>query len=185
MLIALHGQAGAGKSTFARELCDNHGFTLLSFAAPVYATARALLAGAYPDKHFEKADHVPLINMTFGALLQKVGTEFGRHVLGEDVWVDHMGARIGDAAGPVVIDDLRFPNEAEFIRARGGLVVEIVRQGHKLEDGRDHTHASALRLPADLMDYSVQNNADMDKLLYAAIDIKQNYSKYLTRVRGV
>lgn len=62
--------------------------------------------------------------------LQRLGTEAGREVLGADVWV-----RLGMAAAeearrdyrPVVLTDVRFPNEAEAVAAAGGLLLRMVR----------------------------------------------------------
>jgi hypothetical protein len=61
--------------------------------------------------------------------LQALGTEGVRNNLGSDVWVralfDHVG--LGEN---VVIPDVRYVNEAEAIKARGGIVVRIDRPGH-------------------------------------------------------
>jgi hypothetical protein len=65
-------------------------------------------------------------------LLQRMGTEAGRRVLGENVWVDAAGYRICsifDDGGKVVLTDTRFPNEYEFVRDMGGVVVQVVRTG--------------------------------------------------------
>ncbi|MFE5971419.1 hypothetical protein ACFQ64_04570 [Streptomyces sp. NPDC056460] len=60
--------------------------------------------------------------------LQRLGTEGGRAVLGENVWVDAL-FRDFETWGPTVITDVRFPNEADAIRARGGLVLLLERPG--------------------------------------------------------
>lgn len=59
--------------------------------------------------------------------MQTLGTEWGRRCLGDDFWL-----RVWEATrpfGPVVVDDVRFPNEAEFLRARGGRIYRIERVG--------------------------------------------------------
>lgn len=162
-IIGLHGQAGAGKSTLAAQM-RLRGWDILKFATPVYDMADAMLRSAYPGKSWEKDEVVPMLNVTYGRLLQLVGTEAGRDVFGPDVWVDHARARLQDAGDLVLFDDCRFDNEAEMIRAEGGLVVEICRTGHALDDGRDSEHRSAARLPDRLIDLIIYNDGSVEDL---------------------
>src|SRR5690606_741544 len=63
-------------------------------------------------------------------LLQKLGTEVGRNMIGENVWVSIMARKIDDhrsAGHPVVVTGLRFPNEPQMIRELGGRTVWIDR----------------------------------------------------------
>ncbi|MFJ2814388.1 hypothetical protein [Streptomyces sp. NPDC087294] len=76
--------------------------------------------------------------------LQRLGTEGGRAVLGENVWVDAL-FRDYETWGPTVITDLRFPNEADAIRERGGLVIAIQRPGQELIPDAEHVSETALR----------------------------------------
>ena len=59
----------------------------------------------------------------------------------------------------VVITDLRYPNEAERIKALGGVIWEVKRPGIE-SDG----HASEQPLPDALVDYVILNDGDIDNL---------------------
>jgi len=60
-------------------------------------------------------------------MLQRLGTEAGRDILGENVWVNAVFETF--TGEKLAISDVRFPNEAEEIRNRGGAIVRIVREG--------------------------------------------------------
>ena len=53
----------------------------------------------------------------------------------------------------IVIDDVRFPNEAEMIRARGGKIWRLSRKG--FEPSGD-SHVSEAGLPDELIDGEVE-----------------------------
>jgi hypothetical protein len=79
-------------------------------------------------------------------LLLRTGAEAGREVLGEDVWRDAL-FRTWNSAEPLVITDVRFPNEAREVRHRGGWVIRINRPGvgpRTLSDGTPHQSDIAL-----------------------------------------
>jgi hypothetical protein len=60
-------------------------------------------------------------------LLQLVGTELGRELIGyENVWVDRL-IRAAYGKDNVVIDDCRFPNEAAALREHGFTLVRVTR----------------------------------------------------------
>lgn len=70
-------------------------------------------------------------------LLQRIGTEGGRNVVGETVWIKLMEQEIRTwstfkkaQGAPIVITDVRFLNESEWIRKKGGIVVRIDRPGY-------------------------------------------------------
>ena len=64
--------------------------------------------------------------------LQKLGTEFGREQLGENIWVDMLISSL-DKEKSYIIPDVRFDNEAEAIRKAGGKVIKVIRPS--LEEG--------------------------------------------------
>lgn len=95
-----------------------------------------------------------------------------RVVFGEDFWVDQLykqleatyGTYTKDLGvetfqGNVVISDCRFPNEAEFIRRMGGLVIAVDR-GLESTD----THVSEIPLPLNLTDGTLQNLGSVEVL---------------------
>jgi len=141
-IIALSGAVGAGKSTAAAHLAERHGFARIRFAGPLKAMVRAFLAsaGTPPDAierliegDLKEAPCAVLAGNSPRYAMQSLGTEWGRHLLHPDLWVSawSAGAAAALAAGApgVVVEDCRFPNEAEAVRALGGRIVRIVRPG--------------------------------------------------------
>lgn len=82
-------------------------------------------------------------------LLQRLGTECGRELISQNIWVDATFSRM-DPAFNYVITDMRFPNEASAILARGGSLLRIVRpgvgpaNGHKSETALDDWELDAI-----------------------------------------
>ncbi|MFJ1932656.1 hypothetical protein ACIOGZ_08280 [Kitasatospora sp. NPDC088160] len=151
-LIGLAGLARSGKDSAASALVEA-GWTRRAFADPlkemlyvldplVFSPSgrRIRLSGLVDGLGWEGAKKLPEVR----ALLQRGGTEAGRGVLGHNVWVDQMFRDADAWTKPVVIPDVRFPNEAEEIRRRGGLVVLIGRPGQALIDGASHISEHAL-----------------------------------------
>ena len=127
-LIALTGYAESGKSTVANYLVKEHGFTRVSFAAPLKRMLRTLdpiLGGPlnvrvsevldhYKDETAVKASHH---GPEYRRLLQVLGTDCVRAEQ-EDFWILAAERQMTDPNANYVFDDCRFPNEAEFIKER-------------------------------------------------------------------
>lgn len=109
-------------------------------------------------------------------LLQRVGTEAGRAVLGTDVWVNATLNDLPDSTKrPVVVTDVRFPNEVQAIRERGGIVVQIVRPGvTKLADDSGVVHPSESALDRVTFDHVIHNNSSVVNLHAAILNVAYN-----------
>lgn len=151
-VIGLCGLAGSGKSTAARHLADAHGYVLLPFAKPLKAMARAFgLTQREMAGDLKEAPCEALCGKTPRQFMQWLGTEFGRQMIGQDVWIEawrrgvgeaHIDA-IADLGDPtaqalIVSDDVRFENEATAVRAMGGVVIRIMRPGAGSTSGAGH-----------------------------------------------
>jgi len=100
-------------------------------------------------------------------LLQWWGTEFRRNLFGDTYWIDRLAATLAalDKKSVAVIADVRFRNEAQWIKEAGGSLWRIQRE-EPLEDiGRDATHASETNLDhwRD-WDQVVDNDGTLDEL---------------------
>jgi hypothetical protein len=171
-LVGLAGYAGAGKDEAAKALYAD-GFVRAAFADAIRATLYAVNPLVRLDRTEEIADpyYAPLAELVdaYGwssvkrqtmvrQLLQRVGTEAGRGVLGDHVWVD---AVLRVPPGPrVVLTDCRFPEEADAIRSRGGIVIRIERPGV----GPINSHASELALDDYEFDTVIQNDDSPEQL---------------------
>lgn len=128
-LIALCGYKGVGKTTYAKFLAGENG-VVLSFATPIKHMLRTLVGHEYVFG--DKKNEMTHLGVTGRHLLQTLGTEWGRETIDQDIWVKAMKHVLTDTMfteyHPIVIDDLRFENEAQMVRDIGGEVWEIDRK---------------------------------------------------------
>ena len=141
-LIGLVGRAGVGKDTAAEHLVQQFGFHRWAFAEPLRTMLEALLVEcdldhAYLFEPQLKEQPIPGLGFSYRQLAQTLGTEWGR-ALASDFWLRCADRCLGLHDDPaqshpvhdrIVFSDVRFPNEAEWIRRRGGFLVRVQRPG--------------------------------------------------------
>lgn len=172
--IGISGYARTGKDTIADHLVAQYGYTKESFATPM----REALYRLNPDIRdmtglvmrvqqvvelagWEGAkSHTPDIR----GLMQRMGTEVGREMFGEDFWVDAAIGRVPDGS-KVVFADVRYPNEADAVRSLGGEVWRVSRDG--FGPANDHTSENAMDNYKFDKTFS---NGDTVDLLYKSVD---------------
>ena len=154
-LIGLCGAKGVGKSTYASFIAGQNGH-VYSFATPL----KKMLMSVFPDEYILTQKELPIPNypkhVTGRYLLQTLGTDWARKLVTEDIWMLMLRERLvkdmEEKATPMVIDDLRFPNEALMVRELGGEVWELRRRGFKPSNDN---HVSESGLSEDLIDRKV------------------------------
>lgn len=140
VIVAFTGFKGVGKSTIARELRDNWPAPtepiIRSFADGVREVAESITG----IRHYKwkregvKSKTIEPFGMDGREFLQRVGM-MAREKIGEDVWVRALESSIDEHA--TIVDDLRFPNEAEWVKSHhNGIVVGLTRDDVSLDD--DH-----------------------------------------------
>lgn len=169
-IVGLNGFARSGKDTVADQLVERHGFTKLSMAGPLKTMLRTLdptlmnteagVATRLSGLHRMTEDELKasVYGAEYRRLLQVLGTDCIR-AIDPDFWVKAMDKAVRGAER-VVIPDVRFPNEAEWVRSQGGIVIEILRPGVGPANG----HASENRLERHLVDCTVHNNGTVEDL---------------------
>jgi len=138
-LVGLIGFAGSGKGTAADILVEKMGYHKLSFAdtlkdatAIIFGWERALLEGDTKESREFRECPDPFWTEKFGRpftpreALQKMGTEAGRDVFHEDLWIYTLEHKL-EKYPNVVIADVRFQNEIAFIRKKGGSIIRVKR----------------------------------------------------------
>ena len=152
MIIGLSGVARSGKDTVADHLIKNYGFTKVSFADPIRESLLRLNPTISVAGHYMSlATAVRLIGWEelktqsedIRELMQRMGTEVGREMFYEDIWVDAALNKITSDM-KVVIADVRYPNEADAIQKSGGSLWRIERPG--IGPANEHPSESALDL---------------------------------------
>jgi hypothetical protein len=165
MIIGLSGYAQSGKDSTAELLCLNYGYTRKSFAQPMRDAIYTLnpivfnLNSRVADLVDEYGWDVAKANPEVRRLLQVFGTEVGRKMLGDDVWIKIALSGI-KSEDRVVISDVRFPNEADAIKKLGGIVWRINRRNHSAVNG----HASEHAMDNYMFNHVIYNDGTLDDL---------------------
>jgi adenosyl cobinamide kinase/adenosyl cobinamide phosphate guanylyltransferase len=126
MIVGISGAAGSGKDTAAEALIQHLEYEKGFFAKPM----KQMLAGLFgwdmddlEDLKFKETPRPEIYGKTPRELLQSLGTEWGRNMVGPNLWVD--AALHGVQRDRTVFTDVRFPNEAKLIRDAGGVLIHV------------------------------------------------------------
>lgn len=170
MIIGVSGKIGAGKDTFAAtlmELQPEKNWQVKKFAGKLKQIA-SILTGVSVEK-FEDPDfkkqymdpewdrvvdgylgHKSHAKMTYREFLQKLGTDAMRDRLHTNVWLNALFADYKQNEVHYtedryvypnwILTDVRFWNEAQSVRDRGGKLIRIER----FQDTGDHPSETAL-----------------------------------------
>ena len=160
----------SGKTAVAYEL-QQHGYVSVSFASPLKRMLGVFLSCAgyghdcIESMLFEKKEQrIPEFGVTPRHLMQTLGTEWGRTCVSPTIWVDLWKASVMkwlDGGLNVVVDDMRFPNEWDAVKALSGECWYITRpRTEKL----DTEHGSEGALDNHGFDFRLINDADLATL---------------------
>lgn len=191
-IIGVNGYARSGKDTTADILVEHCGFKRVAFADKLREAAYALNPIVTPDPWGKKIDSDFLLdqptcnpfrlqavidrytwdgykNTAFEqeirGILQRLGTEVGRQILGESIWVDAVLNDLDDE-GKYVFTDCRFANEAEAVTDLWGQVWRIDRPG--VLPANDHI--SEVGLDDWNFDVRINNAGSIDDLKEKVLD---------------
>lgn len=145
LIIGLVGLAGSGKDTVAAMLLhewtqQRNNSAQLSFAEPVREMAVTFLrAFCVCEPHKWVTDYklkdvvIPEVGLSPRRIMQTLGTDWAHTNAGRDVWIRSTAIRLRGAMAAgmqhVVISDVRFELEAEWVRNQGGMLWQIDRPG--------------------------------------------------------
>jgi hypothetical protein len=160
-IIAFTGLAQSGKTTAANAFISI-GYDRMSFADPLKAMVRSLTSVTDKD-----ARPPELCGKSLREVYQSLGTEWGRGMVGSDIWIRAGQRRLATLMGDVesgaihgiVLDDVRFSDEASLVRELGGIVIEIARAGVERM-----AHASEAGISRELIDFTVSNEGSVEEL---------------------
>ena len=158
--------------------------------------------GIYPyNTPYEANKKLPLIKLTPRMLFQEIGTDLFRNQLHSNVWINATMAEYKPIAGTMdvrrsretfpnwIITDVRFPNEADAIKEKNGIIIRLQRNTNKVlvnnldsfinSKGyvplKEHESETALD-NYEGFDYIIDNNGTIEELIVKVreILIKEN-----------
>jgi hypothetical protein len=164
-IIGVLGRKRHGKDTFAARLTNEHGFTRLAFADKLREAALKLdpyIVVQHDEYHLLNGWTLPydrLYTARLSHLVHGLGWEAAKEIrevrrtlqhmgvgvreLDPEFWVRIVMTQAAEIPGPVVITDVRFPNEVAAVVSNAGTTVRVVNP--RIErPAEEHISESAL-----------------------------------------
>lgn len=157
-IIGVTGLKRAGKDTIADYLYYRYNYQKRHFATPIKSMISALLRHIeienptlYVDD--QKEINLPVLNVSYRKLAQTLGTEWGRGLIDNDIWIN-IAKHHCKNNNFVCFADVRFDNEAKLIADLGGIIIKINRGSNEyLMD----IHPSELGISDKYINYTISN----------------------------
>ena len=189
MIIGLVGYIGSGKGTVGDILVRHHGYHQFAFAdalkdavASIFLWPRGLLEGdsnasrAFRERVDPWWSHKFGYEVTPRLILQKMGTEACRHGIADNIWIAALEKRI-QGYKDVVISDVRFPNEIDFIRSAGGVIIRVKRGEDPTPEQLSTMHVSETAWNSYEPDRIIHNDKDLNGLKMCVSDLLTSLEK--------
>ena len=189
-LLGIGGRLTSGKDTVADYLVEKHGWVKLNMSAPLHEAMLRLdpwIPIEFEEHHSSGIVRYSELTRRVGytaakenpevrRLLQALGTDVGRKMFGENVWVNYANNTITplrEAGENVVITGIRFPNEIDMIHNNvvwdtPGKLVWVERPSLVLGDEAKHASES---LTGEDFDITILNDGSLD-MLYAKTEME-------------
>lgn len=145
-IVALTGQAGAGKDTLAKLIIEHAPLTgyesdrwvKMSFAshlkdvvALLFNMDRDMLEGVTLEDRAKREQPDEFWSAKMGKpftprhALQYIGTDLLRNQLHKNIWVDSLEKKIDSTKANVIVTDVRFKNEINMLRNKNAMFVRM------------------------------------------------------------
>ena len=172
MVIGLSGYAQSGKDEVAKILVEVYGYKRVAFADairdaiytlnPIMTGANIRVADYVDELGWDTAKKHPEVRR----LLQVMGTEVGRQLFDDSVWIEKALGNV-EPNDKIVVTDVRFPNEAKEIKWLFGEVWRINRPA--VVSVNEHISESAL--DNWQFDRILNNDGDLSHLEYIVHEV--------------
>jgi len=176
IIVVLVGKKQSGKSTVAKHLCEKYGFVELAFADSLKVVVNELfgfkLGRDSTSEYKETVDGY--WEFSPRKALQYVGDMFQEGMeglvpgIGRGIWAEIVCRKIIELlrAGKdkIVISDLRFPHELDFLREKFSCIraIKIIRSDNEIE-GKD-LHRSEIEMEQINAGVIIENNGTIEEL---------------------
>lgn len=182
IIIGISGKVGSGKDTVAHFIKQHDP----SFQSKAFAYKLKKIVSLLAGCDFEltltqegKNVYIEQFGKTVGEMLQQVGTDALRDNFDKNVWINGLFTDLKPGHN-YIITDVRFKNEADALKAKGGYLVRVNRPINPIAEnsGRDLKHPSE----TDLDDYAhfdaiIENKGTLDDLEYTVTRLLEKVSK--------
>lgn len=174
-VVGLGGYLRSGKDTVADRLVELHGYTKLGMSDPLLDMALVLdpiiptpggmerLTNIVNIVGYVQAKQYPEVRR----FLQQLGTEVGRNMIDQDLWVNLASRRIAgilEEGGKVVLTGVRFRNELELVAGRWkGATIWVDRPSVRPPENNS-LHASEASLSEKDFQYVMENSSSLQDL---------------------
>jgi hypothetical protein len=163
-IYGISGRARSGKDTVGAFIKATAGGYTYSLAEPLRRMLNAGFGMNMHDKYWR--DRKEEATPAFGGrsprhLMQTLGTDWGRNLVSEDLWVNLCAHQFRLRGPGMIVTDVRFENEARWIRSMGGQVLHISRP--QAEAVQAHVSESGVVAFPD--DWQVVNDSTLEQLM--------------------
>ncbi|MPV51035.1 hypothetical protein GCG21_13670 [Pseudactinotalea sp. HY160] len=173
-LIGLTGYKKAGKDTVAEMLGVIAGYERYAFADGVREALYTLdpliggeksLRALVDASGWDAAKRHRIYGPEVTRLMQVLGTEVGQSFFGKGAWIQVLASELDSAGGPstahpVVVTDVRYAHEAQWLIDNGGLIWRVERPG----TGPVGTHSSERPLDEKYVHRRIPNDSTRSAL---------------------
>lgn len=174
LVVGITGKAGSGKSTVADMIKDRVPESYqYAFAAPIKRAAATLFGGIFEDLGIKNSEwlevgefkemKIPGFDFSPRQFMQHLGTDIARK-LDPNVWIKLANDELGIAEfyhdKLFVVSDVRFDNEAEWVKRTGGLLVQVLRDN--AHEVNPHSSEGGVTV---VPDYILLNNTNLNDLV--------------------
>ena len=175
--IGVTGMLHSGKDTLADFITkmNPQRYYKYSFASPMKKIAHEIFG--FTEEQLYDPDMKERLDSFWGVtprkFLQLLGTDMFRDIFRDDVWVKLAEKDIikrVDELQNMIIADVRFNNEAEFIKEYNGLIIRVVRDMDDAQESRNHVSEEGI--DEKYIDVTVVNNGSFEDLKFAALFIE-------------
>jgi len=167
-LIGIAGRARSGKDTVANFIIAAVGGYRYGLADPIRQMLVPLgidMNDPYWKAHQE--DPIPALGVSPRYMMQTLGTEWGRNLVNHSLWLVLAYQRLLHSGPGMVVTDVRFENEAAWIRKHGGRIIHVTRSNAAAIE--PHESENGVQVLAS--DLQLSNNGTLEELQAAVRSI--------------
>lgn len=203
-LVGIGGYLGSGKDEIADLLVSDYGFAKHFMSEPMGRSLYALNpyitieyetnGGANAVRFVRYRDFVDEVGYTKAkenpevrALLQRLGWNVGREILGENVWVDIAERNMSadrDRGIATVLTGVRAQNEISLISNLGGTLIWVNRPNNPLTTAASAGHITENAVGPSDFHIVIENDGDLDDLAAKVHELAQGLNA-TTAIDGV